>query len=91
MVLKTLNDIYKEKLVGEEIHEVLIKKNLIIKKDIDIKDITTVSEIYNDNGRIYKGRCVITTKTGDMYYLKHKFEEIVELKKPIEVNGFRGK
>lgn len=89
MIFKTLNDVYKEKLIDNEIHEVLLKKDLVIRRHIDINDIASVSELSNDKGIVYKSRCVIATKDGNVYCVKHKFEEVIKLKQPIKVNGFR--
>lgn len=91
MIFKTLTDIYIEKVIEGEIHDVLLKKNVVSRKYIEPTEIATVNEVMNKRGRIYKSQCMITLKDGTPVLLKHKFDEIVKLKQPYRVNGYGGK
>lgn len=91
MIFKTLTDIYKEKVVDDQVHEVLVKKDVITRKYIEIDQIATINEAVNTKGRIYKSKCVITLTDGTPIVLKHNFDEVVALKQPRKVNGYGGK
>jgi hypothetical protein len=84
-----VSDLYKEKVIDNEIVEVLVKKDLVTRKLIKEDSVDSVEELYNERGKIYKSRCVITTNTGRTILVKHPYEETKKLIfKNLEIKGF---
>jgi hypothetical protein len=67
-------------MIDEELHEVVDKENVIIKKLVDEKDITSVQEVLNGRGKPYKTRCIVHVQNEGYLKIKHKYEEIKQLK-----------
>jgi len=78
--LKILSSIYKEKIIDEEIHEVLYKKDVVSLKMIDPNDITSVQQVLTDHAKPYKNRCMVHIQGEGHMIIKHKYEDIKQLK-----------
>jgi hypothetical protein len=79
--LKILTNTYKEE-EGEDgqVYEVVDKKNIIIRKFVEVKDITSVQEVLTDRGQPYKSRCMVHIQGEGHMVVKHKYEYIKQLK-----------
>ena len=78
--LKTLSNVYKDKIIDEEIHEVLYKKDVVCLKLVDPRDITSVQEVLTDHAKPYKSRCMVHIQGEGHMIVKHKYEDIKQLK-----------
>ena len=78
--LKTLSNVYKDKVIEEQVHEVLHKKDVISLKLVDPNDITSVQEVLTEQGKIYKTRCMIHIQGEGHMIVKHKYSEMKQLK-----------
>lgn len=78
--LKVLSNVYKEKVIEEEIHDVLYKKDVVSLKLVDPKDITSVQQVLTDRAKPYKNRCMVHINGEGHMIVKHKYEYIKQLK-----------
>ena len=78
--LKILTNLYKEKQIGDEIVEVLYKKDIVSRKCIDPEQIVSVQEAISDVGKVYKNKCIIYVQGEGHLVVKHKYDEIKKLK-----------
>lgn len=86
--LKILSSVYKEKIIDDEIHDVLYKKDVVSRKLVDPKDITSVQEVLTDNAKVYKSRCMVHINGEGHMIVKHKYDEIKKLKDGGDAIGF---
>ena len=99
MILKCLESISKEVPVYNSEKEVIdvklkwIKRDFVTKLSIYPDQIVAHKQCYNDNGKIYKNRCIVNVTGFGNMIVKHSFEEIDEIKNnltnDIVVHGFR--
>ena len=81
VLLTVINDI-KEKKEGK-----LKSKQLQIHKVFETFDILP-EQILNKKGEVLKSYCLI--RSGDDYYkVKHSFDEIYKMIRPVQVKGFK--
>ena len=85
--LKILTNVYKDKVIEDEIHEVLIKKDVIVKKLTAVDDITSVQEELTEKGKCYKSRCRVHIQGEGYMVVKHKYEDIKQLKESKRYGG----
>ena len=89
--IKILSDIYNEKIIDGEVHDVLVKKGLITKKFIDEATISTVEQYYNSKGTIYKSKCILTLVDGQTLVVKHPYDRMKKVMKGdrMIIKGFK--
>jgi hypothetical protein len=75
-----LTTTYKDVVIDDEVHEVVDKKNVMLRKTVELKDITSVQEVLNERGKPYKTRCMVHIHGEGHMIVKHKYEFIKELK-----------
>lgn len=85
--IKILNNVYKDMMQDGEPVEVLVKRDVITKKIVDIRDISSVQETLNMQGKPYKNKCMIHIQNEGHCIIKHKYEEIKKLKENGEQRG----
>ena len=78
--LKILNSVYKEKIIDDEVHDVLYKKDVVCLKLVDPEHITSVQQVLTDHAKPYKSRCMVHINGEGHMIVKHKYEEIKQLK-----------
>lgn len=86
--LKVMTNTYKEMEIEGQVHEVVDKKNLIVKKLVEVKDITSVQEVLNSRDKPYKSRCMVHIANEGHMIVKHNYEYIKELKNGRNAIGF---
>jgi hypothetical protein len=86
--LKVMTSTYKEVVIDEEVHEVVDKKNLIIRKLVHEKDITSVQEVLNSKSVPYKTRCMVHIANEGHMIVKHSYEYLKQLKNGATTVGF---
>lgn len=85
--LKVMTTVYKEKVIDDEIHEVVYKKDVIMRKMTAIDDITSVQEELTEKGKLYKSRCRVHIQGEGYMIVKHKYEYIKQLKESKRYGG----
>lgn len=65
----------------------LIKKNILYKKVFDTTTVTCEHYI-NEKGIVLKGYSNIITNTGQVYKVRHSYEEVRDKLNPVKVRGF---
>lgn len=97
MELKCLESLYREKEIFNKNNEVVaikhipVRKNFVTKIDIELEDIVSIKEIYNNKGKIYKSRCLGHHRfLGDIVF-NYSYKKLKEIKESnvVKVKGFR--
>jgi hypothetical protein len=99
MEIKCIEFLYKEEPIYNkegipvDIKQVPIKLGFITKMQLEIEDILAFKEHYNNNGKLYKERCLIHHRTLGNMVVKHSFLELKKLKEKSNfvVKGFYGR
>jgi hypothetical protein len=78
--LKILTNTYKDVVIEDEVHEVIDKQNIVVRKLVEEKDITSVQEVLNGRGKPYKTRCMVHIANEGHMIVKHKYEELKQIK-----------
>ena len=86
--LKIQSSVYKEKIIDEEIHDVLYKKDVVSLKLLNPEDITSVQQVLTDHAKPYKSRCMVHIQGEGHMIVKHKYEDIKKLKHGGRAIGF---
>ena len=87
--LKVLSNVYKDKVIDDEVHEVLYKRDVVSLKFVSPQDITSVQEVLTDRAKPYKNRCMVHISGEGHMIVKHKYEYIKQLKNGGEAIGYR--
>lgn len=64
---------------GPEDNPKVIKRNLKVKKLVNVNDIKNPTQVFNDSGKILKNRCKIFLKDEGELVVNKSYEEIKEL------------
>jgi hypothetical protein len=75
-----MTNTYKDVIIEDEVQEVIDKKNLVLRKLVDPRDITSVQEVLNTKAVPYKTRCMIHIANEGHVIVKHSYEYIKEIK-----------
>ncbi len=92
MLIKCLQDIYKESPIIDENNQVigtqerLVKKDVITLLDCDPEDILLTKQVTNNKGIKYKNRCMVNHRTLGNIIVKHSFEEMTKLRNQYKQN-----
>jgi|SRR5690554_2760701 len=71
-----VNDLYEE---DDEGNSILIKKDMSLKHTCCVRDIDSVTQMFNEKGRIKKDRCKITIRDGSIYTVKGSYDTIKDV------------
>ncbi len=74
--IKQIFNLYDENDKGKK---KLIKKNILIKRQVNVNDISNPSQIINDKGSIVKKKCKIYVKDVGELIINHSYEYISDL------------
>lgn len=97
MELKCLESLYKEKEIFNKDNEIIaikhipVKRNFVTKIDVDLEDIISIKEMYDNRGRIYKSRCLGHHRFLGNIVFSYSFKKLKEIKTSniVKVKGFR--
>lgn len=56
-----------------------VKKNIIIKKTVHVKDISNPSQVINSKGKIVKNKCQIHLRNEGLMICNHQYEVMSQL------------
>ncbi len=73
---KTIVDIYSDP--DKDGKQILIKKNVVKRKSINLNDIKSIEEISNDKGKVMKSMCIVEYE-GKSIVVKHKYTDLHNL------------
>ena len=89
--LKILTNTYKDQHTEDgEIFEVIDKQNIVVRKLVEERDITSVQEVLNGRGKPYKTRCMVHISGEGHMIVKHKYEQLKQIKNGRNTAGFTG-
>lgn len=86
--LKILTNTYKEVIIEEQVVEVVDKQNIVVRKLVEVMDISSVQEVLNSKGVPYKTRCMVHILNEGHMIVKHSYEYLKQLKDGKHSIGF---
>jgi len=67
----------------------LLKKDLILRRLVDINAIQEIGEVFNHRGTVVRKECAVVLAGDDRIIVNLPYEEMIKFKKPMQIQGFR--